>query len=35
MRRVMRGILSADELRGWEEAADSRLIEYAMQRLAM
>jgi hypothetical protein len=35
MRRVMRGILSADELRDWEEAADARLIEYAMQRLAV
>ena len=33
MRRVMRGVMSIDELREWEEASDDRLVEYALHRL--
>lgn len=32
MRRVMRSILSANELHEWETAQDARLAEYAKQR---
>ena len=31
----MRGILSADELRDWEEASDARLSDYSKYRLFM